>query len=91
MVSDATSELIVSKPSAGGQSTKIKSKLLISANIDLKTNSLFSKFVSSTSAAAKSVFAPIIFRPGINVSFIPSLKVSFHESFHKLMVFFHCK
>ena len=77
MVSDATSELIVSKPSAGGQSIKIKSKLLISANIDLNTYSLFSKFVSSTSAAAKSVFAPIILRPGINVSFMPYIKSFF--------------
>ena len=45
--------------------------------IDLKTNSLFLKFVSSTSAAAKSVFAPIILRPGINVFFIPSVKSFF--------------
>ena len=30
VVSDATNELIVNKPSAGGQSTKIKSKSLIS-------------------------------------------------------------
>ena len=70
-------ELIVSRPSAGGQSTKIKSKLSISEKIDLNTNSLFSKFVNSTSAAAKSVFAQIIFRPGINVSFIPSIKSFF--------------
>ena len=46
-------------------------------NIDLKTNSLFLKFVSSTSAAAKSVFAPIILRPGISVSLIPSTKSFF--------------
>ena len=83
VVSDATNEFIVNRPRAGGQSIKIKSKLLICLNIDLKTNSLFSKFVNSTSAAAKSVFAPIILRCGINVSLIPSLRASFHESFHK--------
>ena len=59
------------------KSQLIKSKSLISAKIDLSTNSLFSKFVNSTSAAAKSVFAPIILRPGINVSFMPFVKSFF--------------
>ena len=35
---DATSELIVSKPSAGGQSTKIKSKLLDYSRFFTKKN-----------------------------------------------------
>ena len=39
---DATRELIVKKPRAGGQSIIIKSKFFVLSSISSKTNSLFS-------------------------------------------------